>query len=65
MKEMQRYIEVVSYETGEVIHRVDVTGRSERQIDQIDRGMQHNLDHTRFYTRTPPTETLTLEDDDD
>lgn len=44
------YIEVVEFDKG-VVHRIDVTGKSERAIDRAEDGMQHNLNHERFFTR--------------
>lgn len=44
-------IEVVSYETGEVVKALDCAGKSESAVDRIERGMNVNLDHERFYTR--------------
>jgi hypothetical protein len=37
------YLERVNYETGERTGRVDVTGKSERQVDRIVDGMTINL----------------------
>ncbi len=44
------YILVVEATTEKVVHEVEVTGKSERQIDQIERGMLRNMDTSRFYT---------------
>ena len=43
-------IDVVSYETGEVVKSVDVRGKAERTVDKVDRGMQINLDHEKYFT---------------
>lgn len=43
-------VEVVEYETGDVVKTLD-GGTSERRADRIDSGLNHNLDHERFYTR--------------
>lgn len=44
-------IEIVEYSTEAVVESVDVSGKNERQIDKIDRGININLDHDKFYTR--------------
>lgn len=48
---MTRHIEVVEYETNKVVHRVDVSDKSERQADRVMDGMDRNLNHEKFYTR--------------
>lgn len=45
------YLEVVAFDDAEVVKRIDVTGRSQRGIEQAERGMQHNLNHELYYTR--------------
>ena len=47
---MKKYISVVQYKTAEVVKRIDVTGKTERQIDSIDSGLNVNLNHEEFYT---------------
>ena len=42
------YIEVRTWK-DEPVHRVDVTGKSERVIDRIENGMAINLNHDAFY----------------
>ena len=44
------YIEIKEYSTDQVTARVDVTGKTERQIDKTERGMNINLNHDKFYT---------------
>lgn len=43
-------IQVVSF-SGDVVHTVDCTGKSERQIDRIEYGLNINLDHDNYFTR--------------
>ena len=43
-------IEVVSYETGHVVKVIDTTGKSERQINRIDDGLNRNMGE-KFYTK--------------
>lgn len=50
------YIEVVEFDKG-VAHRIDVTGKSDRAVDRVEEGMQHNLNHERFFTRVQCYET--------
>jgi hypothetical protein len=45
---MKTYIEVRRWDDT-VVHRVDVTGKSERNIDRIENGMAINLDHSEYY----------------
>jgi hypothetical protein len=44
------YVEILRHDNDEVVHRVDVTGRSERTIEGVERGMNINLNHEEFYT---------------
>lgn len=50
MPQKIRSIEVVEYASGKVAHRIDVSGKSERDIDRVEAGMQHNLSD-RFFLR--------------
>lgn len=36
-------------ETDEEVRRLDVTGKSERQIEKIERGMLRQMDTERYY----------------
>jgi hypothetical protein len=45
-----KYLEVKSYENGEVVKRLDVSNESDRSIDRIERGLNINLNHEAFYT---------------
>lgn len=42
-------VEVVEYETDEVIKRFGPM--PDGKANRVDAGLQHNLDHSRFYTR--------------
>lgn len=44
------YLEIIEYSTGKVSQRFDMTGKSEREFDKLDRGINRQLDHERFYT---------------
>ena len=46
----KKYIAVISYDTEEVVKKIDVTGKSESQIDRIENGLNINLNHNKFYT---------------
>jgi hypothetical protein len=48
---MKSEIQVVSIETGEVVHRVDTTGSAGCCIETIMRGLLINLDSDRFFLR--------------
>jgi hypothetical protein len=52
---MNRYIEIVEYETDQVVHRVDVTDKSERHAERVMDGVDRNLNHEKFYTRFSPS----------
>lgn len=42
-------VEVVSYETEQVVHVIPVPEGA--SADRVDRGVNINLDHQRFFTR--------------
>lgn len=48
---MHKYIEIYNKLTDLVVKRVDVTGKSEKQIDTAESGMNINLNHQSFATR--------------
>lgn len=43
LKSAERHLEIVNHETGEIVHRVDVSSKSERDIERIERGMLRNI----------------------
>ena len=45
-----RYIEIKTYGDGGVIKRLDVSGKSDRQIDVVEAGINRNLNHDEYYT---------------
>ncbi len=47
---MGKYIDIIDFETDEVVMRINVTGKSDRTIDKIDDGLNINLNHDKFYT---------------
>ncbi len=48
----KRYLEFVNYRTGEVSKRVDVTGKSEHEIERCERGMLINIGDSWFVRDT-------------
>ena len=42
---------IIEYETGKTVKEIDVTGKTDRQVEKVDDGLQINLNHERFYTR--------------
>lgn len=50
------FMEVVELSTGKVIHRVDVTSKSERERERVLMGMLRNMDTDRYSVREPPPE---------
>lgn len=54
----KRYIDVVEYgenggELG-VVHRIDVTDKTQRCAERVMNGVERNMDHRRFFTRFNP-----------
>ena len=45
---MFKYLEIIKDETKEVVSRMDVTGKSERQIDRVWDGASINLNHNEY-----------------
>lgn len=48
----KRYLEFVNLDTGEIARRVDVTGFSERSVEQCLRGMLINIGERWFVRDT-------------
>lgn len=48
---MYKYIEVIEFKTNKVTHRIDVTGKPERQIERVEDGLNINLNHELYYTQ--------------
>lgn len=44
-----KFIHVVEWETDKSIHVVDC--RKSGRVDKVEAGMQHNLDHDKYYTK--------------
>jgi len=42
-------LDVTSIETGEVVHSVDVAGRTERSVERVLMGMLTQIDTKRYY----------------
>jgi hypothetical protein len=40
----KRYLQFENWRTGEVANRIDVTGKSEREIEKLETGMLINCD---------------------
>ena len=47
---MSKYIVIMERETNNIIHEVDVTGKNDRTIDNIEDGMNINLNHDLYFT---------------
>ncbi len=53
----KRVLEVVSFETGEVVRAFDVSGKSDRHIDRLEAGLLCQMAKDKFFTRLgAPTE---------
>lgn len=44
------YLEIIEFPTGKVFQRFDMTGKREIEFNKLDRGINRQLDHERFYT---------------
>jgi len=44
-------IEVIEYSTNEVVKTIECHGKSERQVDRVDDGLNRQLNHEEFFTR--------------
>lgn len=42
-------VQIINNETGEAERSFDVSGKSDRQIERLVRGIEINLDHARYY----------------
>lgn len=50
-KKMKRVLEVVNIETDEVATAMDVTDKTERQIERITSGLLRQMNTERFFVR--------------
>ena len=48
---MKTYIEIIRHKDDKCIHRIDVSGISQRHIDKTERGMNRNLNHEEYFTK--------------
>ena len=48
---MERKLQVVAIVTGEIVKELDVTGRSDRDVDRIMRGMLINMNREKYFVR--------------
>lgn len=46
---MSRFLEIIEYDTGKCEKRIEVTGKSEREVERLERGMLRNLNRDKFY----------------
>ncbi len=53
---MKIYIEIIRYQDQECVKRLDVTSKTERQINTIENGMNRNLNHEEYFTKEVNTE---------
>lgn len=53
-----RRLEIVNISTGEVVHSVDVSCKSERQIERIEHGILMKIDDGHFVRDTATQEHL-------
>jgi hypothetical protein len=52
-----KQIQVIQKSDKSVIHSIDVTGKSDRQIERVEDGININLNHDEFYTVIAEVET--------
>ena len=53
---MNTYLEIVRIKGGEVVKRLDVTGKGERGIERTMRGMLMRIDREKFFVNENETE---------
>lgn len=46
---VRRKLQVVDIETGEVVHELDVTGRGDRYVEKVMRGMLINMNRDKYF----------------
>jgi len=51
---MNTYIEVREFD-GNVVKRIDVTGKPSSAIDKCENGINRNLNHDKYFTRENQT----------
>ncbi len=44
-------VEIVEFKTGEVVKTIDCEGRSLREVNKVDDGVNINLNHKEYFTR--------------
>jgi hypothetical protein len=54
---MKTYLEVVAFDGNKVVKRIDVTDKSEHQIERVEDGMNINLNHEAYFTRVKEYDT--------
>ncbi len=47
----ERYLEIVEIASGEVVHRVDVSSKSDRALDRVFEGLLMKTNTERFFIR--------------
>ncbi|HEY3405399.1 MAG TPA: hypothetical protein VGK59_18570 [Ohtaekwangia sp.] len=57
----RKYLEVLTFEDSKVVKRIDVTSKSNREIELIERGMNRNMNHDLYYTSVTGSEELLTE----
>jgi hypothetical protein len=62
MKKFQ-YLEIVKMEGNKVVKRFDVTGKGERGIERLERGVNINLNHNEFFTQENDSDVELTTDD--
>ena len=50
---MRTVFQIIETETGATAHTVDVTGKSERDMDRIEMALERRIDWTRFHVEGP------------
>lgn len=51
-KEQKLFFQVVDSRTMEVVEEIDVTGKSEKQLELLERGFLRNMDRDNFFCGT-------------
>jgi hypothetical protein len=45
------FIQIVGFRNNEIVKNIDVTGKTEREIEKIENGILINMDTDKFYTK--------------
>lgn len=53
---MKKYLEIRKFENDTVVKRMDVSSKSDKQIEKMEFGANMNLNHEEYYTEVVESE---------